>query len=136
MISTTFRSRCAALRRAVLALCALAAAPLAWADADARLAVFGYMRALPVETVPDNIIDDWKYLDDRNALVFRRGQAYLLALGAACPELQTAGVIGFNAAISGLVANKTLLVGSRASSTQCSIEQIVRLERVGPSTGR
>ncbi len=130
---TRFRS--AGLRSLALALAAFAAAPPASADADSRLRVFGYTRAAPVETVPDSIIDDWKYLDDRNAMVFRRGQAYLLVLGTSCPALQSAGVIGFNAATSGLVAAKTLLVGSRNSSSECGVEQIVQLERVAFQPG-
>ena len=129
MIRDTIRPLAAAL----LALCAATATPPAAADADRRLAVFGYTRALPVESVPDSVIDDWKYLDDRNVLAFRRGQAYLVALSASCPALQTAGVIGFNAAISGLVAAKTLLVGSSASATECGVEQIVQLEKLAPS---
>lgn len=115
---------------AALSAVAVLAAPRATADADTRLAVFGYTRALPVETVPDSIVDDWKYLDDRNALVFRRGQAFLLVLSASCPALQTAGMIGFNAAISGLVAAKTLLVGSPQTASECGIAQIVQLERL------
>lgn len=104
------------------------------ADADRRLAVFGYSRALPVEAVPDRVIDDWKYLDDRNVLAFRRGQAFLLALGAQCPSLQSAGVIAFNAAISGLVASKTLLVGSGGAATECAVEQIVQLEKLASTS--
>lgn len=119
---------------AVLGLSTAIATPLAVADADARLAVFGYGRALPVEAVPDSVIDDWKALDDRNALVFRRGQAFLVVLASSCPALQTAGVIGFNAAISGLVAAKTLMVGSGPSATPCEVEQIVQLERVPAPT--
>lgn len=121
------------LAAALLALAASAMTPPAAADADRRLAVFGYTRALPVESVPDSVIDDWKYLDDRNVLAFRRGQAYLLVLSAPCPALQTAGVIGFNAAISGLVAAKSLLVGSNANASKCGVEQIVQLEKLGPS---
>lgn len=122
------------LRGLVLAVVVLAATS-AHADADSRLRVFGYARAMPVETVPDSIIDDWKYLDDRNAMVFRRGQAYLLVLGSTCPALQSAGVIGFNAANSGLVAAKTLTVGGRGAATECSVEQIVQLERVAFGSG-
>lgn len=106
-----------------------ALAPPAVADADRRLAVFGYTRTVPVESMPDSVIDDWKYLDDRNVLAFRRGQPFLLALNRDCPALQTAGVIGFNAAISGLVATQSLLVGSGSVAAECGIEQIVQLEK-------
>lgn len=119
------------LTTALISLAVLA--PPAVADADRRLAVFGYTRALPVEAVPDSVIDDWKYLDDRNVLAFRRGQAFLLALSASCPELQSAGVIAFNAAISGLVASKTLMVGGGSGATECGVERIVQLEKLGPS---
>lgn len=114
-----------------LALGVLAAAPPVSADADSRLKVFGYARSAPVDTVPDSIIDDWKYLDDRNVMVFRSGQAYLLALSGSCPALQSAGVIGFNAALSGLVATKTLMVGSGSSASECGVDQIVQLQRSG-----
>ena len=120
----------ASLRSLAVAVAVFACAPPASADADSRLKVFGYTRALPVESVPDSIIDDWKYLDDRNVLVFRNSQGYLLVLSGACPSLQSAGVIGFNAATSGLVAAKTLVVGSRSTQTECGVEQIVKLDRV------
>jgi hypothetical protein len=63
--------------------------------------------------------------------VFRNGQAYLLVLAGSCPALQTAGVIGFNAALSGLVAAKTLAVGGRSTQTECGVSQIVQLQRAG-----
>lgn len=126
---TRFRST--SLRSLALALACFACAPPVSADADSRLRVFGYTRALPVEAVPDSVIDDWKYLDDRNVMVFRNSQAYLLVLSSSCPALQSAGVIGFNAAISGLVAAKSLMVGSRNATTECGVDQVVRLERSG-----
>ena len=119
----------AGLRGLALAVLAATASTAALADADARLRVFGYSRAAPVDTVPDSIIDDWKYLDDGNAIVFRNGQAYLLVMAGSCPALQTAGVIGFNAALSGLVAAKTLIVGGRSTQTECGVSQIVQLQR-------
>lgn len=121
----------ASSRTLVLAASLLLSLPMTAvrADADSRLAVFGYLRALPVESLPDRVIDDWKYLDDRHVLAFRRGQAFLLELSADCPALQSAGVIGFNAAISGLVASKTLMVGSGAAASECGVEQIVQLEK-------
>lgn len=117
---------------AALLLSALAAP--AHADADRRLAVFGYTRAMPVETVPDRVIDDWKYLDDQNALAIRNGQGYLVVLAQTCPALQSAGVIGFNAAISGLVAEQSLIVGSGSGASTCAVAQIVQLERRAPGT--
>lgn len=118
-----------------LALAALAAtaSTTALADADTRLRVFGYARSAPVDTVPESIIDDWKYLDDANVMVFRSGQAYLLVMSGSCPALQSAGVIGFNAALSGLVAAKTLVVGGRSTQTECGVSQIVKLQRVAMS---
>ncbi len=125
----------ASLRSLALALAAFACAPPASADADSRLRVFGYTRAMPVETVPDSVIDDWKYLDDRNVMVVRNGKSYLLVLTSSCPALQSAGVIGFNAALSGLVAAKTLVVGSRTTSSECGVDQIVQLDRVAFGSG-
>jgi hypothetical protein len=119
------------LRGLALAILAATASTAALADADARLRVFGYSRAAPVDTIPDSVIDDWKYLDDGNVMVFRNGQAYLLVLSGSCPALQTAGVIGFNAALSGLVAAKTLVVGGRSTQTECGVSQIVQLQRAG-----
>lgn len=121
----------AGLRGLALAVLAATASTAALADADARLRVFGYSRAAPVDTVPDSVIDDWKYLDDGNVMVFRNSQAYLLVLSGSCPALQTAGVIGFNAALSGLVAAKTLVVGGRSTQTECGVSQIVQLQRAG-----
>ena len=122
------------VRGLVLAVLAATASTTALADADARLRVFGYARTAPVETIPDSIIDDWKYLDDRNVLVFRSGQAYLLEMAGSCPALQSAGVIGFNAAVSGLVAAKTLMVGGRNTQTECGVSRIVQLQRLAFSS--
>lgn len=122
------------MRAIALATLAATLSTAALADADARLRVFGYARTAPVETVPESIIDDWKYLDDRNVLVFRSGQAYLLEMAGTCPALQSAGVIGFNAALSGLVAAKTLMVGGRNSQTECGVSQIVKLQRLAFSS--
>lgn len=122
------------VRGLALAVVATIASTTALADADARLRVFGYARTAPVETVPDSIIDDWKYLDDRNVLVFRSGQAYLLEMAGSCPALQSAGVIGFNAAVSGLVTAKTLMVGGRNTQTECGVSQIVQLQRMAFSS--
>ena len=116
-----------------LAVLAATASTAALADADARLRVFGYSRAMPVDAVPDSVIDDWKYLDDANVLVYRSGQAYLLVMAGSCPALQSAGVIGFNAALSGLMAAKTLQVGGRNTQTECGVSQIVQLQRTGGS---
>jgi hypothetical protein len=122
------------LRNLALAILTAAFSSAALADADARLRVFGYTRLAPVDTVPESIIDDWKYLDAANVLVFRSGQAYLLVMAGSCPALQSAGVIGFNAALSGLVAAKTLMVGGRGSQTECGVAQIVKLQRVAFSS--
>lgn len=116
-----------------LALLAATTSTAALADADARLRVFGYGRAAPVETVPESIVDDWKYLDDAHVMVFRRGQAYLLEMSGSCPALQTAGVIAFNAALSGLVAAKTLVVGGRTLQTECGVSRIIQLQRLPAS---
>ncbi|MCC2656057.1 MAG: hypothetical protein K0Q76_1165 [Panacagrimonas sp.] len=128
------RIRSAGLRGLALAVLAATASTAALADADSRLRVFGYTRAAPVDTVPDSVIDDWKYLDDANVLVFRNSQAYLLVMAGSCTALQNAGVIGFNAALSGLVAAKTLVVGGRNSQTECGVSQIVQLKRVAFSS--
>ena len=124
----------AGLRGLALAVLVATTSTVALADADARLRVFGYSRTAPVDTVPDSVIDDWKYLDDGNVLVFRNSQAYLLVMAGSCPALQSAGVIGFNAALSGLVAAKTLVVGGRTSQTECGVSQIVKLQRLPMSS--
>ena len=126
--------RGAGLRSLALAVLAATASTAVLADADSRLRVFGYARSAPVDTVPDSVIDDWKYLDDANVMVFRNSQAYLLVMAGSCPALQNAGVIGFNAALSGLVAAKTLMVGGRNSQTECGVSQIVQLKRLAFSS--
>jgi hypothetical protein len=128
------RIRSAGLGGLALAVLAATASTAALADADSRLRVFGYARSAPVDTVPDSVIDDWKYLDDANVMVFRNSQAYLLVMAGSCPALQSAGVIGFNAALSGLVAAKTLVVGGRSSQTECGVSQIVQLRRLPMSS--
>lgn len=122
------------LPAAAAALVLAATATLAVADPAAterRLTALGYVRGDPVQILPQDVIDHWDYLDDRTVVVHSgAGGHYLVSLGADCPALQSASVISFNAAITGgLVESGALIVGASASAPECSISQIVRLDR-------
>lgn len=98
--------------------------------AERRLAALGYSVAEIVEVVPDQIVTSWAYLDQRNVLVHRdTTRHYLVTLPDACPALETASLIAFNAAISGLGASTTLKVGASPSAPECQVGSIFRLDR-------
>lgn len=128
------------VRAAVGAMLALSTG-LALADsgaADRKLAALGYSVVEIVETVPDQIVQSWDYLDDRKVLVHRDTERhYLVTLTEPCPALQSASTLSFNAAIGGLGASSALKVGSSPTAPECRIDRLLRLDRKlrpGPET--
>ena len=115
----------------IVAVSALGGAALADTTVSRTLAAKGYSVADPIHAVPGNTIDTWDYVDDRN-LIVRRGHDghYLVTLATPCPALQTAGTIGFNAAITpGLHDAGELVVGHTARAPSCEIAQVFELDR-------